>query len=241
MAGVRFSMQAADRIATVVKRAEREMPSVSGERVHRNQQKRKTVVVHNSLAEPIPYGGVVSIIEQSHNKGVVAKVVDPELVSFGVASSVISPNARGGVYTGGVREVLVTNDVWLGVIEENQYFQVVEGQYHVEMGDKPHFVFMKKSNRENYIWADVTRQGLGEFVIEKVLNLPPIPTFGAKLVFWTSEGAGTGDDQIWGAFAGQVRWYPMQFFVYYASTFYTLPTDVPRGSIGYVGSAYGLD
>lgn len=46
--------------------------------------------------------------------------------------------------------------------------------------------------------------------IEKVLALPPIPTSGGRFVFWTSEGAGTGDDQIWVAYAGQTAWTPMQ-------------------------------
>ena len=46
--------------------------------------------------------------------------------------------------------------------------------------------------------------------IAKVLVLPPIPTSGARLVFWTSEGTGTGDDQIWVAYAGQTAYTPMQ-------------------------------
>lgn len=44
-----------------------------------------------------------------------------------------------------------------------------------------------------------------------VLVLPAIPTGGMREVFWTSVGAGTGDDQVWRAFAGQGAWTPTQF------------------------------
>lgn len=47
--------------------------------------------------------------------------------------------------------------------------------------------------------------------ITPVLTLPPIPSSGARIVFWTSAGAGTGDDQMWMAFAGQTEWTAMQF------------------------------
>jgi hypothetical protein len=46
--------------------------------------------------------------------------------------------------------------------------------------------------------------------IAKVLVLPSIPSSGARMVFWTSEGTGTGDDQIWVAYAGQTAYTPMQ-------------------------------
>lgn len=43
--------------------------------------------------------------------------------------------------------------------------------------------------------------------ITTVETLPPIPTFGARIVFWSSSG--TGDDQIWVAWEGGTQWYPM--------------------------------
>ena len=43
-----------------------------------------------------------------------------------------------------------------------------------------------------------------------VLTLPAIPTSGMKIVRWTSAGAGTGDDQLWVAHAGDTAWTPMQ-------------------------------
>lgn len=48
------------------------------------------------------------------------------------------------------------------------------------------------------------------FSVETVETLPPIPEDGYQMVFWTSLGAGVGDDQTWEAFAGQARWYPCQ-------------------------------
>jgi len=47
--------------------------------------------------------------------------------------------------------------------------------------------------------------------IDIVEELPPIPDYGGRFVFWTSAGAGTGDNQIWMAFAGQTRWTPSQY------------------------------
>lgn len=53
----------------------------------------------------------------------------------------------------------------------------------------------------------------GGLVVDPVLTLPSIPTSGARMVFWqsstTAEG-GTGDDQIWTAYAGQTKWYRLQ-------------------------------
>jgi len=48
------------------------------------------------------------------------------------------------------------------------------------------------------------------FSVDTVEILPAIPDEGYQMVFWTSVGAGTGDDQTWEAFAGQSRWYPCQ-------------------------------
>lgn len=46
--------------------------------------------------------------------------------------------------------------------------------------------------------------------VDTVETLPAIPTLGHRKVFWTSVGAGTGDDQLWEAYVGQSRWYPCQ-------------------------------
>jgi hypothetical protein len=59
--------------------------------------------------------------------------------------------------------------------------------------------------------ASGTGDGTGtSFSVEVVESLPAIPTVAYKMVFWTSAGAGTGDDQTWEAFPGQTRWYPCQ-------------------------------
>jgi hypothetical protein len=45
-----------------------------------------------------------------------------------------------------------------------------------------------------------------------VTALPAIPETGCLMVLWTSDDGGTGDNQVWMAYAGQAKWYPMQFF-----------------------------
>lgn len=60
------------------------------------------------------------------------------------------------------------------------------------------------------VTAKKGKGGGGGLTISTVLTLPAIPTSGAKFVFWTSAGAGTGDDQIWVAYAGQTAYTPMQ-------------------------------
>jgi len=45
-----------------------------------------------------------------------------------------------------------------------------------------------------------------------VLVLPAIPTDGMAEVYWTSLGGGTGDDQVWRAYANQAAWTPTQKF-----------------------------
>ena len=49
--------------------------------------------------------------------------------------------------------------------------------------------------------------------VPTVLVLPAIPTgvAKAKKVFWTSDGEGTGDDQMWEVYVGQDAWTPVQF------------------------------
>jgi len=46
-----------------------------------------------------------------------------------------------------------------------------------------------------------------------VEELPPLPTSGWDEVFWTSVGAGNGDDQPWGAGtgAGVTEWAPLYY------------------------------
>lgn len=51
----------------------------------------------------------------------------------------------------------------------------------------------------------------GGLTITTVEVLPAIPASGGRMVYWTSEGDGTGDDQVWMAFAGQDVWTPMQY------------------------------
>jgi hypothetical protein len=41
-----------------------------------------------------------------------------------------------------------------------------------------------------------------------VEELPPIPESGYDIVFWTSEGDGNGDDQLWGVGYGATEWAP---------------------------------
>jgi hypothetical protein len=52
----------------------------------------------------------------------------------------------------------------------------------------------------------------GSFNIEEVNTLPPIPTKGWKRVYWrTPAQGGTGDGQMWEAYAGYERWAPCNF------------------------------
>ena len=48
--------------------------------------------------------------------------------------------------------------------------------------------------------------------IQTVLSLPGIPTTFARQVFWTSEGGGSGDDQIWATGPNNSLWYPTMKF-----------------------------
>lgn len=52
-----------------------------------------------------------------------------------------------------------------------------------------------------------------DFEVLTVLELPDIPTTPGThaQVFWTSAGAGNGDDQEWQTYAGKTRWYPSWF------------------------------
>lgn len=58
----------------------------------------------------------------------------------------------------------------------------------------------------------VVESSSSSFSVPTVETLPAIPTGYEEYqaVFWTSVGAGTGDDQVWEAYVGQGRWYPCQ-------------------------------
>jgi hypothetical protein len=58
---------------------------------------------------------------------------------------------------------------------------------------------------------DDRTHGKGGLNVPTVQTLPQIPTTGHRVVFWTSAGAGTGDDQWWAASAGDTRWHPLWF------------------------------
>jgi hypothetical protein len=51
----------------------------------------------------------------------------------------------------------------------------------------------------------------GRLIVPIVETLPAVPTAAARmqLVYWTSDGAGTGDDGIWYTYTGMTRWYPL--------------------------------
>jgi hypothetical protein len=64
--------------------------------------------------------------------------------------------------------------------------------------------------RENHVHA-----GMTELEVPPVLVLPPIPASGCQMVFWqssTTATGGTGDDQVWMAYAGQLEWTPSQIY-----------------------------
>ena len=74
-----------------------------------------------------------------------------------------------------------------------------------------------KSQIEYILWLlsnTTSTNGAGSssssFSVDIVESLPALPDPGYRMVFWTSAGAGTGDDQTWEAHAGQTRWYPCQ-------------------------------
>lgn len=65
--------------------------------------------------------------------------------------------------------------------------------------------------------------GGGATGIPTVEVLPEIPASGFRLVFWTSEGAGTGDDRLWFVAAGDSQW-GMLPLLYQAATRAELPS-----------------
>ena len=75
------------------------------------------------------------------------------------------------------------------------------------------------NTRVNRLGDNVTIKNTGDIVraagglnVAIVTELPAIPASGAKFVFWTSADGGTGDNQIWVAFKGQTKYYPLQFY-----------------------------
>ena len=46
--------------------------------------------------------------------------------------------------------------------------------------------------------------------VDTVENLPAVPTSGIRFVYWTSAGAGTGDNQVWSATEYDSVWTPEQ-------------------------------
>ena len=67
-----------------------------------------------------------------------------------------------------------------------------------------------------------TGGGGGGSEIPTVEVLPDIPSTGFKIVFWTSEGAGTGDNRLWFAAVGDTQW-GMLPLLYQAATRAALP------------------
>lgn len=55
--------------------------------------------------------------------------------------------------------------------------------------------------------------GGSNFNVETVLELPDIPSTPGtyKRVFWTSNGAGNGDNQMWEVYAGQTKYTACQY------------------------------
>jgi hypothetical protein len=81
----------------------------------------------------------------------------------------------------------------------------------------PGIRFMPSGDGAISISADAPRAqqgavGGGGFDVAIVAALPPLPESGIKMVFWTSDDGGTGDDQLWVAFAGQPAYTPMQYY-----------------------------
>lgn len=65
----------------------------------------------------------------------------------------------------------------------------------------------------NIVIESIVMGSVGGASVSAILvveTLPPIPNAGMEEVYWTSVGAGTGDDQVWRAYAGQSSWTPTQ-------------------------------
>lgn len=74
---------------------------------------------------------------------------------------------------------------------------------------------IERSNDRVIVHAETAGKGfggMGGYNVGIVTALPAIPTSGMKEVYWTSGGGGTGDNQVWRAYAGQSVWYPTQKF-----------------------------
>ena len=88
-------------------------------------------------------------------------------------------------------------------------------------GDDIQPVAIENAEGDSHLFAREDHEHAGP-VPEPVRALPEIPTAGIKYVFWQSAttapedfgdpplDAGTGDDQVWMAYAGQTEWTPTQ-------------------------------
>lgn len=56
------------------------------------------------------------------------------------------------------------------------------------------------------------RTGSAAYEVPIVSVLPPIPSVGMAEVFWIGPPNGTGDNQVWRAYAGQTKWTPTQYY-----------------------------
>lgn len=63
-------------------------------------------------------------------------------------------------------------------------------------------------------WVRAVDEAVAQSAVAREINsvddLPAIPGSNMLEVFWTSDGDGTGDDQVWRAYAGQTAWTPTQ-------------------------------
>lgn len=85
----------------------------------------------------------------------------------------------------------------------------------------------KGQSQKRIIW-----QG-GDFDIERVPHLPPIPESGCKFIIWLEPGedddpedpdTATGDGQLWFADQEDDRWYPVIRYTYHSG--------IPLGILG---------
>lgn len=116
------------------------------------------------------------------------------------------------------------NDAWedigSSVWEEADSFEELNNSVtrtmlgRVNDGDDRGTVYIR--NYDNTLWIPFAP-------VKEVAELPPIPAQGMRMVYWTSDGDGTGDDQIWVAYAGQSKYTPMQKY----SSLSGVPLEVP--------------
>jgi hypothetical protein len=61
--------------------------------------------------------------------------------------------------------------------------------------------------------SETETETTGRIVVPTVEELPAVPTVANtyQMVFWTSAGAGDGDDRVWWTYYGLTRWYPLVY------------------------------